>query len=137
MTIPSRLHLTLLFLRLTVFLVMAIWTADKLVRPEHAAAVFKKFYGVAGLGPAAFTAIAAAELALLLAFVAGAWRRITYAAVLLLHAISTLSSYRQYLHPFEGTNLLFFAAWPMLAGCLGLYLLRDHDTLATVARVRS
>ena len=61
-----------------------------------------------------------------------AWRRLTYGAVLVLHAISTLSSYRQYLSPFEGSNLLFFAAWPMLAACVGLYLLRDHDTLFTV-----
>lgn len=42
--------------------------------------------------------------------------------VLLLHGISTLSSYRQYLDPFN--NLLFFAAWPMLAACFALYLLR-------------
>lgn len=32
----------------------------------------------------------------------------------------------------EGPNLLFFAAWPMLAACLALFLLRDEDTLATV-----
>jgi hypothetical protein len=25
-------------------------------------------------------------------------------------------------------NLLFFAAWPMLAGCLTLHLLREYDT---------
>lgn len=36
---------------------------------------------------------------------------------------------RQYLHPFEGVNLLLFAAWPMLAACLALYALRDADTL--------
>jgi putative oxidoreductase len=29
-------------------------------------------------------------------------------------------------------NLLFFAAWPMLAACIALYLLRDQDTLLTV-----
>jgi hypothetical protein len=31
------------------------------------------------------------------------------------------------LAPFD--NLLFFAAWPMLAACITLYLLRDLDTL--------
>jgi hypothetical protein len=46
--------------------------------------------------------------------------------VLLLHAVSTFSSYRQYLDPFN--NLLFFAAWPMLAACFTLYTLRDLDT---------
>src|SRR6266480_2149730 len=49
--------------------------------------------------------------------------------VLLLHAVSTFSSFHQYLHPFEGPNLLFFAAWPMLGACFTLYYLRDLDTL--------
>lgn len=31
-------------------------------------------------------------------------------------------------------NLLFFAAWPMLAACFSLYLLRDQDTLGTVVQ---
>jgi putative oxidoreductase len=57
-------------------------------------------------------------------------KRISYGGVLILHSISTLSSYRQYLDPFN--NLLFFAAWPMLAACVALYLLRDVDTKWTV-----
>jgi len=44
-----------------------------------------------------------------------------------MHTVSTLSSYAQYLDPFN--NLLFFAAWPMLAACVALFLLRGHDTL--------
>lgn len=35
------------------------------------------------------------------------------------------------LDPFS--HLLFFAAWPMLATCIALYLLRDLDTRWTVA----
>ncbi len=60
------------------------------------------------------------------AFVAGLFKTITYGAVLLMHAGSTLSSWRQYLEPFD--HLLFFAAWPMLAGCVALFLLRKDDT---------
>ncbi len=48
--------------------------------------------------------------------------------MLLLHGLSTLAGFRQYLAPFQGPNLLFFAAWPALAGCIALYLLRDLDT---------
>jgi len=69
------------------------------------------------------------ELLLLFGFLAGVRKRFTYGAVFLLHAISTFSSYKQYLSPFEGANLLFYAAWPMLAACFALYLLRDLDTL--------
>ncbi len=73
--------------------------------------------------------VAGAELLLLVAFVLGIAPRFTYGAVLLLHGVSTLSSFHQYRFPFENkTNLLFFAAWPMLAACFTLYYLRDLDT---------
>ena len=58
--------------------------------------------------------------------------RFTYGAVLLFHAISAVSAYQQYISPFESHNLLFYAAWPMLAACLALYTLRDLDTLWTI-----
>lgn len=130
MTRDDRLEWSLLALRLGVFVVMLVWTLDKLVNPAHAAAVFGKFYGLSGLGQAAFYFIGAAELALVTAFVVGLWKPWTYALVLLLHAVSTLSAWRQYLDPFD--NLLFFAAWPMLAACLALYLLRDADRRLTL-----
>ncbi|MBZ0115208.1 MAG: hypothetical protein K8J08_22325 [Thermoanaerobaculia bacterium] len=128
----SRLAFSLLFLRWTVFVVMAVWTVDKFVRPEHSATVFGGFYGLEGWGEVAIRIVGGAEALLLLAFVAGFAKRWTYGAVLVLHAISTLSAYKQYLAPFEGPNLLFFAAWPMLAACVTLFLLREEDTLLAV-----
>jgi hypothetical protein len=71
--------------------------------------------------------LATLELMLLFAFVAGIARRWRYGIVLLLHAVSTLSPWLQYSPPFEGANLLFFAAWPMLAARVALYLLLDSD----------
>jgi hypothetical protein len=141
MTDDKRLGASLLLLRLSVFLVMLMWTLDKFLRPQHAAGVFEHFYAMGGLGSTVFYLLGALELLLLLAFVAGLARRLSYGAVLVLHAVSTLSAWRQYLHPQDGANLLFFAAWPMLAACVALYLLREHDryTLgrrATVGTVR-
>lgn len=127
-----RLPAGLLAVRLSIFLVMLMWTLDKFVNPQHAIGVYEKFYFIAGVAPAAMTALAVLELLLLLAFVAGAARTWTYGAVLALHAVSTLSSFRQYLDPFEGPHLLFFAAWPMLAACWMLFLLRDEDRLLCV-----
>ncbi|MGH8126859.1 MAG: hypothetical protein ACRETC_00625 [Gammaproteobacteria bacterium] len=40
-------------LLLTVFLVILIWTVDKFVRPEHAAALLSHFYALKGSGVAA------------------------------------------------------------------------------------
>lgn len=134
MDAAARVRLPLFLLRFGVFIVMLMWTLDKFVRPGHAAGVFKKFYGIEGFSPTTFSVLGAAELLLLVAFVAGLGKRFTYAAVLILHAISTLSSFPQYLAPFD--NLLFFAAWPMLAACVTLYLLRDLDTLWVVQKYR-
>jgi len=125
MTDTARLHWSLLGLRLGVFLVMLMWTLDKFVQPEHSAKVFQGFYGLGGLNTEIFWVLGALELLLLAAFVTGSWKRWSYGLVLLLHGVSTLSSYKQYLDPFS--NLLFFAAWPMLAACVALYLLRDQD----------
>jgi len=132
MSDDNRLGASLLALRLGVFVVMFMWTLDKFVNPGHAAAIFENFYGLAGLGGIILMVIAAAEMLLILAFVAGLYKRFTYGAVFLLHGISTLSSYAQYLSPWD--NLLFFAAWPMLAACFALYLLRDQDTMLTAGR---
>lgn len=122
-----RIATVLLLLRIGIFIVMAIWTLDKFVRPEHAAAVFGRFYGISGLENSLIYVIAGAESLLLVGFLLGIAPCLTYGGVLLLHGISTLSSYRQYLHPFEDNHLLFFAAWPMLAACIAVYMLRDLD----------
>ncbi|TBR20954.1 hypothetical protein EPO15_11560 [bacterium] len=128
----ARLPSALLFLRASVFLVMAAWTVDKFVRPDHAAKVFGAFYFLPGVGRGLMLSVAAAEATLLVVFALGIGKRWSYGLVTLLHGVSTLSSYRQYLNPFEGGNLLFFAAWPMLAACWTLYVLRDDDTLLAV-----
>ena len=133
MTSETRLRISLLLLRLGVFLVMAIWTIDKFVNPSHAAGIFEKFYAIPGVGSALVWGLAVLELALILAFVAGLKKRLTYGVVMVLHGVSTFSAFAQYLTPFEGSHLLFFAAWPMLAACIALYLLRDQDRLLTVS----
>ncbi len=125
-----RIAEVLLALRLSILLVMLVWTLDKFVNPAHAAGVYANFYFVRGIGPGVMHAIAVVELLVLAGFAFGFRKRLTYGAVLVLHAVSTVSSYRQYLAPFQ--NLLFFAAWPMLAACFALYRLRELDTLWTV-----
>ncbi|MBI4206404.1 MAG: hypothetical protein HY527_15390 [Betaproteobacteria bacterium] len=127
MNVLQRLPLALLFLRLGVFIVMLMWTMDKLVKPEHAAKVFKKYYFIGGFDQTMFYVIGIVELVIILAFVAGFMKRWTYGIVLLLHVVSTLSTFGNYLNPWS--NLLYFAAWPMLAACFALYYLRDADTL--------
>ncbi len=126
-----RIAFALLTLRLGVFVVMLVWTLDKFVNPEHAARVYENFYLIGGLGRPVFLLIGAVELVVLAGFLLGYQKRVTYGLVLVLHGVSTLSAYHQYLAPFD--NLLFFAAWPMLAACFTLYSLRDLDTRWTIS----
>jgi hypothetical protein len=129
-----RLTFSLLMLRMTVALVMLVWIFDKFLNPQHAAAVFEKFYLLSGLGSGIIYAIGAMEVVIVGGFLIGYKKRISYGTVLLLHAISTFSSYKQYLAPYSGSNILFFAAWPMLAACLALYLMRNQDVVCTIGK---
>lgn len=126
-SLDRRLRFSLLALRVTVFLVMILWSVDKLLNPDHASSVFANFYFMEGVGPELLAALGIGQALIEIAFVAGLFRTFTYGFVLVTHALSTLASWPGYMEPFD--NLLFFAAWPMLAGCLALFLLREHDTL--------
>ncbi|MDQ9093168.1 hypothetical protein RC083_16445 [Pseudoalteromonas haloplanktis] len=124
--LKNRLQWSLFSLRLGVFVVMLMWTLDKFVNPGHSARIFEHFYGISGSTDIVAYILGALQLILVLGFMAGIKKRITYGLIFLMHGASTLSSYAQYLDGFN--NLLFFAAWPMWAACFALYMLRDEDT---------
>ena len=130
--ITHRVSLVLLLIRISIFIAMMIWVVDKFVQPDHAAQVFQAFYGIGGIGPAVSYLLGALQLIIMIGFVLGIQKKITYGLVLLMHAASTLVSFPKYLAPFESANILFFAAWPMLAACFALYYLRDLDTRAAL-----
>lgn len=129
-SLEQKLPWALLLLRVGIFIVMFVWALDKLVNPQHSAAVFAKFYGIDGLSEMLSYALGALQLILCGAFLAGLWKTITYGLIMVMHAVSTLSSMPQYIDAFN--NLLFFAAWPMLAACIALFILRDYDTRLSV-----
>ncbi len=127
----KKLKLSLLSLRLGVFIVFFMWTIDKFINPSHTAGVFKRFYLIEGLGQNVAYVLGALQLLLVLGFLFGIKKRLTYGTIFVLHAISTFSTWEKYLDPWGPRNLLFFAAIPMLAAIFALYNLRDSDTLFT------
>ncbi|MCL7419732.1 MAG: hypothetical protein M8364_02350 [Methylobacter sp.] len=127
----KSLPIALFGLRISVFFVMFMWAIDKFLNPAHAAKIYEKFYFIAGLESPVMLILGAVEVIILIAFLAGLYKKFSYGFVLTVHAVSTLSSFKQYLAPFDGANLLFFAAWPMLGACVALFLLRDEDVMLT------
>jgi hypothetical protein len=122
-----ELRAALLVLRIGLGLFLLLWSIDKMVAPEQTAKIFQYFYKTPL--PASFApAVGTLEAALSLVFLAGLWKTWSYGAALALHAISTLSTWKQLLSPF-GENHLFIAAIPVLAGFVALFLLRREDTL--------
>ena len=130
--IAHRVSFVLLLTRISIFMAMIIWVIDKFANPDHAAAVFEAFYGISGLGTGVSYLLGAIQLTIMIAFLLGFQKTISYGLVLLMHTASTLVSFPKYIAPFESANILFLASWPMLAACFALYYLRDLDTRGTI-----
>lgn len=131
-----RVSLVLLLLRIGIFMMMMVWAIDKFVRPQHASAVFDLFYNIDGVAHTLVYLIGAVQVAIFIGFLLGYRKRLTYGLVLLIHTFSTLVAFPIYLAPYSSDpnspNILFWAAWPVLAACFGLYYLRDLDTRLTI-----
>jgi putative oxidoreductase len=134
---PRQLPSALLLLRIGVFFVMFMWSLDKLVNPDHAAAVFQNFYYLSGVATAVLVSIGVVQLVFELGFLLGMYKFWTYGYVLIAHFVSTASSWQQYMSPLDPRHMLFHAAIPMLAACIALFMLRDHDRLFTVDGIRA
>ena len=133
--IERRVAISLLLLRLSLGLVMMVWAFDKILNPSHGAAVFEGFYGLSGVGESLVPMIGIAQGLIVLAFLVGFARTWSYGAVLFMHAVTTFVSFSAYLQPLK--NILFFAAWPMLAGLIALFLLRHEDRIASLGGGKS
>ncbi len=124
----SRLELSLFLLRLGVFIVMLVWTLDKVLNPAHAIEIFEEFYFIQGISEGLMMTLGFIELILVLAFLAGLWKRYTYGLIILFHTISAIAPWEKYTVELGALfSMLYFADWSMLAACITLYILRDLD----------
>lgn len=132
--IADRAPKALLILRVTLALFFGQWGLEKFVHPERAAAIFEHFYGlqVSALIGYGFGAV---ELALALCLLLGIAKTVTYGALIALHGITVVVSWRQLLHPWADVpNHLFIASVPLLGALVALFVLRERDTLSVHGR---
>jgi len=125
----EKLANALFILRVGVAIVFIMWTGDKFINPVHAQSIYSGFFFMPTLGKVIFLGIGVAEAILVILFLIGRFKSITYLLILILHTVSTLAPYNIYLSAYNSDfHLLFFAAFPMWAACFALYTLRDYDT---------
>lgn len=127
----------LLLTRLGFGLFLAIWGANKLLNPQGTQRIFEVFYGWSGLGTSMSVLLGALQIVLGLAIMTGFVKTISYGLGVLIHAVSTFATLSHLLMPFaKGSNLLFFAAVPVLLAAVGLFLAREADTLFNLDEYR-
>lgn len=131
---PANLKVALLVLRLSLAAFFAVWVLEKFVKPESTSAIWAHFYffdQMPAMGP---YIIGAVQAAILLAFVLGVLKFWSYGLLMVMHALSTLSTWSQLLHPYDGGNHLFWAGVPALGAFVALFLLRKEDTLFSLGK---
>jgi putative oxidoreductase len=120
----------ILRMRLTLGAFLLLWSLEKFLVPSATIRIAASFYGI-GLPETVTPLIGIGELALSLSLLAGFARRPVYGLAAIVHATSTMATWRQLLDPWgldKIGNHLFIAGIPVLGAFIALYLLRTLDT---------
>jgi uncharacterized membrane protein len=125
---PNSLKAVLLFTRLAIFYFLLPWQLIRFAKPEAINNISNKYYKFAA--SEMFSMISGVLMMLLLiAFVTGFKKRISYGLVLILHTIGTIMTTPYLIVGSDNINMLFLAAIPTIAAMALLYILREEDTI--------
>ncbi len=126
---PKLLKPTLLFTRLAIFYFLLPWQLMRFTSPESAKGIAAKYYNVSNLPDSLGLVIGVFWMILLVAFLSGFKKSISYLLVLILHGGAVVFTFNHYIPGLETYNQLFLAAVPTIGAMALLYVLRDEDTL--------
>ncbi len=127
----TNLRLPLFFTRLSIAVFLLPWQLMRFSKPETISNISQKYYKFS-MPEIGSIVTGVLMMVLLLAFVAGFKKRISYGLVLVLHTIGTLTTIPYLIPGLEGFNILFMAAIPTIGAMWLLYVLREQDTLLSV-----
>ena len=126
-----NLKLPLFLTRLSVFYFMLPWQLMRFTKPDAVVGIAKKHYNFTM--PDSLPMITGViMMAILIAFLLGVKKRISYGLVLVLHAVGTLMTLPKLIIGLESFYILFLAAIPTIFAILLLYILRDEDTMLSL-----
>jgi CBS domain containing-hemolysin-like protein len=130
MTDEGKLLISLAIIRISIGIFFLVWSIEKIVAPELAQKVFKNFY-FSEISPGVSVILGIIQTIIVLAFIAGLFKTLSYGALLGMHTASVLSTYQQLLNPYQPPNHLFWAGVPVLGALIALFILRKSDRLLT------
>ena len=125
------LKLPLFLTRISIVMFMLPWQIMRFTKPDVINNISNKYYKFS-MPEIGSTITGVLMIALLLAFLVGFKKKISYLLVFILHGIGTLMTIPNLIPGLEGYNQLFLAALPALAAMLLLYCLRDEDTMLSL-----
>lgn len=129
----TKLRVPLFLTRLSIFYFMLPWQVMRFTNPEQINNIANTYYHQeAGVPATLNTAIGVFWILLLLAFVTGFKKRISYGLMFVLHLCAILLSIQAYIWGLESFRQIFLAALPAAAAMGLLYLLRDEDRFLTI-----
>ena len=128
----DKAKLPLFVTRIFIFLFLAPWVLMRFTKPEAAQGIAAKYYKISSLPDIAVTVTGVLFAILLVAFLFGFKKRITYLLVLLIHAIGTVFTIPNLIPGTDNFQILFMAALPTIGAMWLLYTLRDHDTIMSI-----
>ncbi|MEM1171773.1 MAG: DoxX protein [Cyanobacteria bacterium P01_H01_bin.35] len=131
MTDQQKLQISLALIRISTAVFFLVWSIEKIISPEAAQRIFQKFYFLS-ISNSLAIGIGIIQTLIIIIFLMGLFKTFSYGAMLGMHLISVLSTYKQLFNPYAPGNQLFWAAVPTLAAMIGLFLLRDEDRLFTL-----
>ena len=129
----SSLRLPLFLTRLSIFLFLLPWQLMRFSKPESINNISQKYYKFS-MPEIGSTLTGVLMMALLIAFLVGFQKRLSYGLVALLHGIGTAMTIPNLIPGIEGYNQLFLAAIPALMAMILLYCLRNEDTLLAIEK---
>lgn len=128
-----RIGASLMILRVALGVFLLVWGLEKFILAPQSIAIYGYFYGISASEAFAY-ALGGLESLLALAILIGAFRRWSYGIGLLVHSATTVATIRLIVDPWGlisgEPQHLYFAAVPIFAGFITLYLLRDLDYLS-------
>ena len=130
--IMKNLRLPLFLTRLSIFYFLLPWQLKRFTDPDGIDRIASTHYHLPGWSGVLATVTGVLWVLLLIAFVTGFKKTISYGLVFVLHTGAILLSLQAYVFGLESFRLIFMAAIPAAAAMGLLWVLRKEDTMLSL-----